>query len=153
MCFENKNPFAIFKLTLIILDMKNLVVASAVLVLILTFSCNTEKVETGDASNITGTYAMTTYETQAGVSENPSGNDKVIISYEDENLVTVKIDYVDESATDVSLKEIKVTKSGSIYNLSGIYSNAEATGSVQSSVVTFFVDYTSGNFVELTATK
>jgi hypothetical protein len=107
--------------------------------------CNAA-VDPDNASAITGTYAMTVYNTQAGNTNNPPSGNNLVVTKVDKNNVKVVIDYADPSSTDVVLDKMAITKNGSTYKLSESFSNATSSGTVSGNNFTFDLTYTSGTY-------
>jgi hypothetical protein len=116
-------------------------------------SCKTEEVDTNYSEDVVGTYSITEYETQVGESD-PSGNDKVIITRESDQRVTMTLDYVQgDDSNDIPAEGCSVAKSGDSYIITRTFSNAELEATVIGNRLTYNIDYNDGDFIILTAIK
>ncbi len=119
--------------------------------------CSCEKKYKGPdlASSISGKYVLHKYETEAGESY-PGTLNLIEIVKVDDNHVKLTVNYVnvaDTNAVNVVAPNMLVTKSGSNYELSQLFSNGRASALVDDSSVTLKIQYLNGNFLNSYAKK
>lgn len=115
-------------------------------------SCTVTEEDPDLATEIIGSYTMTSYVTASGASSNLQ-NEKVTITKVDDTHVDVLIDYSDPTETDVELSNVFVETATSGYALSREFSNATVEGTVIGDDLTLDLTYTSGSYVNIEATK
>jgi len=115
-------------------------------------SCTIEVEDPNLASQIIGTYTMDTYETHSGIST-PNANDKIIVTRLDDTHADIEIDYASALGNDISLPNVSIVKSGDAYQLDRNFDNADVTGDVSGESMTLILEYTNGNFANITASK
>lgn len=136
------------------LTMKKIANLFPIIALLILSACNTDDLNVNLAEKIIGTYSISTYTTEAGQSPGDLSANKVVVTRNDNTHVTMIIDYSDPETDDVSATNVLVEENGSAYNFSQSFSNASLLGSVSSSgTMTYNLDYTNENFVNLTAVK
>jgi hypothetical protein len=138
--------------------MQKLILSICLLSAIVFSGCNAA-VDPDNASAITGTYAMTTYNTytyssnQTLNNSNPPSGNNLIVTKVDKNNVKVVIDYANNSSADVTLDKMTITKSGSTYKLAQSFSNASSSGSITGNTFTLDVNYTNNDYVHIVAVR
>ncbi|HSY62904.1 MAG TPA: hypothetical protein VK796_13560 [Cytophaga sp.] len=132
--------------------MQKLIFSICLLSAIVFSGCN-GAVDPDNASAITATYAMTTYNTQAGNNSNPPSGNNLIVTKVDKNNVKVVIAYASNPSADVTLDKMAITKNGSTYNLAESFTNASSSGSVTGNTITLDVNYTNNNYVHIIGVK
>jgi hypothetical protein len=107
------------------------------------------------ASNISGKYFISKYETELGAS-NPGTLNLIEVEKVDNSHVKLTVNYVnvaDTNAVNVIAPNMLVSQSGSNYELSQLFSNGRASALVDDSSVTLKIQYLNGNFLEAYAKK
>lgn len=117
------------------------------------FGCTKKETDPDLASEIKGTYEITYYETQSGVS-NISGLDNIVIEKEDNVLANVTIDYANDSLNDVELTNVKLSFANNIYSMEQEYSNATFSGSITAdTLLQLQLNYEGGNHATIKGIK
>lgn len=119
------------------------------------FSCKNSGKGPDLASNVSGKYVIQRYETEVEAS-NPGDKNLIEIEKVDNNHVKLTVNYLevpDSNAENVVAPNMLVTKSGSNYELSQLFSNGRASALVDDSSVTLKIQYLNGNFLNSYAKK
>lgn len=101
-----------------------------------------------NAKAIRGTYSITSNSAQY-----PVLGDYLIITKIDHNSVKVVIDYANSSSADIVLDKMTITKNGNTYDIDRSYSTFSSTGNVNGNTCTLNLNYVSGNYIRIVASK
>lgn len=107
--------------------------------------CEVSEVDTDFGAQVEGNYTMTFIETRGSLIEDPSENNKIIVTRLKDKRVEIVLTFTDPDQDDIEADDVTVSKSGDQYEFSKTFSNAELTGEVDGDLIEVYIDYEEGD--------